>query len=324
MTSNQTGHGGCWFLTGPTASGKTAVGIELADRMGAEIISVDSMAQYRRMDIGTAKPTADQRARVAHHLVDILDPHEESSVAQYCTAAQQVADEIRKRGKQVLFVGGSPLYLKALFRGLFDGPPADWGLRHSIEAWARAAAPGALHARLAEVDPVAASRLHPHDARRLIRAIEVYERTGEPISKSQTQFDNARPDAGHTAFVLNWPRDVLYRRIDARVDEMFAAGLVAETEALLAAERPPGRTARQALGYREVIVHFEQQVPLDQTIDRVKIKSRQFAKRQLTWFRQLRELEPFDIAALFDPAEVAEAMFKAGSARLTRFRSDTP
>ena len=182
---------GCWFLTGPTASGKTAVGIELALRLDAEIISIDSMALYRGMDIGTAKPTAAEKARVPHHLIDVLDPHEDSSVAQFVDAAMRTADGIRGRGKRVLFVGGSPLYLKALLLGLFDGPPADWELRQQLLAWAEQATPDALHARLAQVDPQAAERLHPRDTRRLVRALEVFELTGRPISEWQTQFERS-------------------------------------------------------------------------------------------------------------------------------------
>jgi tRNA dimethylallyltransferase len=250
-------------------------------------------------------------------LIDICDPDEESSVAQYRDAALRVAAEIRGRGHTVLFVGGSPLYLKALLRGLFEGPAADWELRRQITLWAREREPGELHARLAAVDPLAASRLHRNDTRRLIRAIEVYESTGRPISESQTQFDAPR-DSGKSAFVLAWPRDELGRRIDARVDAMFAAGLVDETRRLLSAEKPLGRTARQAVGYREVIAHLEQRIPLPETIALVKTKTRQFAKRQLTWFRQLPELVEVPLDHPFDPQEVAARVHSAGVKLLAR------
>ena len=293
---------GCWFLTGPTASGKTAIGIELALRLGAEIISIDSMAIYRRLDIGTAKPTAAEQAQVPHHLIDVLDPHEDSSVAQFIESALRTVDEIRGRGKRVLFVGGSPLYLKALLLGLFDGPPADWELRQQLIAWAEQATPDALHARLAQVDPQAAQRLHPRDTRRLVRALEVFELTGRPISHWQTQFEGSANQSQPLAFALSWPREELYRRIDQRVEAMFAAGLVAETAALLDTGRPVSRTARQAVGYREVLAHLEEGLPLDETIALVKTKTRQFAKRQLTWFRSLKmfrqvPLEPGEDAA---------------------------
>lgn len=317
MTSPETALDGCWFLSGPTASGKTAVGIELAERLGAEIISVDSMAMFRGMDIATAKPSVEQQARARHHLVDVLDPDEESSIADYRQAALEVANELRRRGRGALFVGGSPLYLKALLRGLLEAPGADWDLRREIEAWGERFGSEALHARLAEVDPQAAKRLHPNDTRRLIRAIEVFERTGQPISQSQTQFHDAAR-ARVAAFVLAWPRETLYRRIDERVDAMFRAGLVDETRRLLESEHPPGRTARQAVGYREVIAHLEQGVALDETIALVKTKTRQFAKRQLTWFRRLPELAEIAVDEPFDPAEIAEGIGKAGVRKLAR------
>src|SRR5262245_53528210 len=182
-----------WFFTGPTASGKTAVGIELAHKIGAEIISLDSMALYRGMDIGTAKPTADERRLIPHHLIDILDPSEEFSVAQYLEAATAAASEITARGKEVFFVGGTALYLKSLLRGLFSGPPANWKLRRELEETARVEGPAALHARLAQIDPTAAAKLHPNDVRRIIRALEVHETIGQPISSLQQQFARHRP-----------------------------------------------------------------------------------------------------------------------------------
>ena len=159
----------CWFLTGPTASGKTAIGLELAERIGAEIVSLDSMALYRGMDIGTAKPTPEQHRRVPHHLVDLVNPDTEFSLSQYVAAAHQVVAQIRQRGSEVLFVGGTPLYLKALLRGLYPGPPADWQFRREIEEELNFVGIEALHTRLQQVDPLAAARLHPHDKRRIIR-----------------------------------------------------------------------------------------------------------------------------------------------------------
>ena len=182
----------CWFLTGPTASGKSAVGVELARRIDAEIVSLDSMALYRRMDIGTAKPTAEQRRAVPHHLIDAIEPWEEFSLARYVDEAARTVGEIAGRGRQVLFVGGTPLYLKGLLRGIFRGPPADWEFRRRLADEARSRGGDWLHRRLAEVDPVSAARLHPNDARRLIRALEVFEKTGRPISELQRQFEVGR------------------------------------------------------------------------------------------------------------------------------------
>ena len=302
----------CWFLTGPTAAGKTTVGAELARRLHAEIISLDSMAVYRGMDIGTAKPTLDERRAVPHHLIDLVDPREEFSLAQYLAAAEECTGEIRARGREVLFVGGTPLYLKGLLRGIFEGPPADWALRKRLEEEARRHPPGFLHQELARVDPDAAKRLHPNDTRRLVRALEVYQKTGQPISRVQRQFAVGRPAEACRVFVLDWPREELYRRINHRVDAMFAGGLVEEVRKLLAADRPLGKTASQALGYREVIEHLRGDSDLPETIELVKTHTRQFAKRQGTWFRSLSECRYVPIGGSAAPAEVAERIVEAG------------
>lgn len=300
----------CWFLTGPTASGKTSAGIELARRIGAEIASLDSMAVYRGLDIGTAKPTPDERRTAAHHLIDLVDPDQEFSLAEYLEAAEKAAAEIAARGREVLFVGGTPLYLKALLRGIFEGPPADWELRRRLQNEAREHGPDWLHVRLAAVDPVAASRLHANDARRLIRALEVFEKTGRPISVWQQQFERARPAEACKVFVLDWPRETLYARIDARVEQMFAAGLVAEVEAVLKTGKSFGRTARQALGYRETLEFLDGQRSLPETIELVKTRTRQFAKRQLTWFRSLSECRWIAMDESQTSADVAERILQ--------------
>lgn len=280
----------CWFLTGPTASGKTAAGLELARRLNAEIVSLDSMALYRGMDIGTAKPTAAERAAVPHHLIDVIDPHEEYSVAEYVAAAERAVSEIAARRRVPLFVGGTPLYLKALLRGIFAGPPADWDLRNRLQEVADREGDEALHQRLAVVDPASARRLHARDRRRVIRALEVFEKTGQSITELQRQFDRARPAEACLVFMLDWPREQLIQRIDSRVDAMFAAGLVDEARRLLSSPMPPSRTAGQAVGYREVFEHLRGQRDLPETIELVKLRTRQFAKRQMTWFRSLSEV----------------------------------
>lgn len=302
---------GCWFLTGPTAGGKTEIGIALAALLGAEIVSLDSMAVYRGMDIGTAKPTAEQRAATPHHLIDIVEPDRQFSLAEYLAAAEACVAGIRRRGKEVLFVGGTPLYLKGLLRGTFKGPAADPLLRRSLEQEERAR-PGTLHRRLAEVDPAAAERLHPNDLRRLVRAMEVFLKTGVPISKWQRQFDRGLPAERCRVFLLDWPRAVLYRRVNRRVEAMFEQGLVDEVRRLLARERPLGRTASQAVGYREVIEHLQGGPGLEETVERVKTHTRQFAKRQWTWFRSLSECRPVPIAEPIDIRRVADAIFAEG------------
>ena len=278
-----------WYLSGATASGKTAVALELAERLDAEILSMDSMAIYRGMDIGTAKPSVEQRQRLPHHLLDLLEPDQEFSVSEYRREAFKVLQEIRGRGKQTLFVGGTPLYLKALLRGVFEGPPADWDFRRQVEQEIERLGEAALHERLRQVDPLSAAKLHPHDHRRVIRALEVLHLTGQPISHWQTQFEEGAAAEQRRVFVLSWPRPLLHQRIEQRVESMFAAGLIQEAQALLNRFGELSRTAGQAVGYREAIAHLRDDAPFDEAIESVKARTRQFARRQETWFRSLSE-----------------------------------
>jgi tRNA dimethylallyltransferase len=302
---------GCWCVTGPTASGKSAVGIELARLINAEIISLDSMAVYRGMDIGTAKPSVAEQREIPHHLIDIVDPCEDFSVAQYLTLAGEAIQQNRSRGREALFVGGTPLYLKALLRGLFSGPAADWDYRSQLEEVAQREGAPELHRRLSAVDPAAAARLHPNDKRRLIRALEVHHRAGRPISEQQRQFNHPPQVEQRPVWVLDWSRDQLHERIDRRVEAMFAAGLVDEVRELLAAARPLSRTAQQAVGYREMIEHLTGKSDLPTTIDLVKLHTRQFAKRQLTWFRSLAECRWIHLDGPFEPQKIAEQIAHA-------------
>ncbi len=300
----------CWYLTGPTASGKSAAGVELARLIEAEIVSMDSMALYRQMDIGTAKPGPAERSRVPHHLIDVIDPSEHYSLAQYIEAAHQCVEDIARRGKKTLFVGGTPLYLKGLLRGIFQGPPADWTFRRQFQLQSQQQEPSWLHQRLLEVDPAAAARLHPHDTRRLIRALEIFHLTGRPISHFQKQFDAGAPADRCHVFVLDWPRDDLYDRINRRVSQMFENGLIDEVRALLANPKPLGKTARQAVGYREVIEHLQGRWNLSETIELVRRHTRQLAKRQNTWFRSLCECRSVPVSGPIDPAEIAEKIME--------------
>jgi len=294
----------CWYLTGPTAAGKSAAGVELALRIGAEIVSMDSMALYRHMDIGTAKPSDQERRRVPHHLIDVIDPYEEYSLAQYIEAAHRCVEDIIGRGKKALFVGGTPLYLKGLLRGIFQGPAADWAFRRQLQEEAQSQDPIWLYRRLQEVDAASAAKLHPNDTRRLIRALEIFHLTGRPISEFQKQFDVGVPADRCRVFVLDWPRDELRARIDCRVGEMFANGLIDEVQALLADPQPPGKTARQAVGYREAIEHLEGRRNLAETVELVRLHTRQLAKRQNTWFRSLSECRFVSLTGQADPIEV--------------------
>jgi tRNA dimethylallyltransferase len=279
-------------LTGPTGSGKTPLGIELAERLGAEIVSMDSMTLYRGMDIGTAKPTAAQQARVCHHLLDVLDPWESASVAWWLRQAADCCRNIEERGKRPLFVGGTPLYLKSILCGLFDGPPADDDLRRRLTNEAEAVGVAALHSRLAECDPASAERIHPNDLRRIIRALEVCELTGRPMSAWQTQWKTQAVKPQTAVLWLDLPRDELSHRIERRVEEMFAAGFIDEVQRLRALPRPWSRQAAQALGYKEICEHLDGRLGRAETVQRIQTSTRQFVKRQLTWFRHLPGCRP--------------------------------
>ena len=302
----------CWFLAGPTACGKSATSLVLAERLNAEIISLDSMAIYRRMDIGTAKPSRSDRLRVAHHLIDIAEPHEEYSVAEFVRHAAVVAEAIVGRGRVPLFVGGTGLYLRSILRGLSEGPEADWDFRRSMEQLAIQNGPEWLHGKLKACDPVTADRLHLNDMRRIIRALEVFELTGRPISEDQQHTPVPIEDRPRAVVWLEPPRDWLRARIDQRVDQMMAHGWLEETRELMALQPTPSRTARQALGYRELIEHLNDQLSLAAAVEQIKISTRQFAKRQHTWFRNLEECSPLAITGLESPEMIADKIQTLG------------
>jgi tRNA dimethylallyltransferase len=299
----------CWFLAGPTASGKTALALELAGRLDAEIVSLDSMAIYRGMDIGTAKPSLSEQAQVPHHLIDLIDPHEEYSLADYVSAAESACTQITRRSRIPLFVGGTGLYLRGVLRGVFDGPPADWEFRESLETSASERG-DYLHQRLAEVDPVSAQRLHPRDHRRLIRAIEVHHITGRSLSSQHEHGPLPESDRPRNVFWIHPPRSWLHERINRRVDQMLEEGLIAEVEGLVGSRFSLSRTARQGLGYKEVIDHLEGRVDPAEMRDLIKRRTRQFAKRQHTWFRNLEECRAVDIEGSESPAELATAILR--------------
>jgi tRNA dimethylallyltransferase len=302
----------CWFLTGPTASGKTSIGLALAERLDAEIISLDSMAVYVGMDIGTAKPSPADCRRVPHYLIDLVTPDQEYSLSQYVAAAHAAIETIRAKGRQVLFVGGTPLYLKSLLRGVYPGPPADWEFRRQIEAELQEVDVHALHTRLQQVDPLSAARLHPHDKRRIIRALEVHRLTGQPLSHQQVHFDDAHPERGSRVVTLSWPREHLHARIEARVEQMFAAGWLEEVRGLLDRYGTLGRTASQAVGYREIIAHLLGQLDLSALGEQVKTRTRRFARRQDTWFRSLSECRRLDPSDAQSPSAIAERIVNLG------------
>ncbi len=287
------------FLVGPTAAGKTAVAIELARRLDAEIVSADSMQVYRGMDLGTAKPSAAERAAVPHRLIDVVEINERFDVARYVVLAHAAIAEIQRRGKTPLIVGGSGLYLRALTEGLTETPDADPSLRAELEAMGRERVLEELH----RLDPEAATRIGPHNFRRLIRALEICRLTGRKSSDLRRDWDRSHLPLMHG---LERDRADLYARCDARVEAMFRAGLVDEVRSLLPRGLADNTTARQALGYKEVIAHLRGEATLEETIALVKTRTRQFAKRQLTWFRHQARVEWIHIAAHEDTKTVVE------------------
>jgi tRNA dimethylallyltransferase len=296
----------CWFLAGPTACGKTETGLLLAEHIGGEILSLDSMALYVGMDIGTAKASPEEQARIPHHLIDVIAPHEEYSVAEYLREAEQCCRDILVRGRVPLFVGGTGLFLRSILRGVFEGPSADWELRRRLEEQAKTHEPCWLHDRLREVDPASAEKLHPNDMRRVIRALEVFELTGRPLSEQHQHHPLPTAEQPQHVDWLFPPRDWLYRRIDERVDTMIERGLAEEVRGLLSAEKPLSHTARQALGYKELFDAIEGEVDLDAAIECVKTRTRQFAKRQHTWFRNLVECHPVEITGQETPQQLVD------------------
>jgi tRNA dimethylallyltransferase len=291
-------------ICGPTAAGKTAASLVLAERLGGEIVAADSRTVYRGMDIGTAKPTPADRARVPHHCLDLADPDETVTLATYRRTADEAIAGIRRRGRVPLLVGGTGLYVRAVvdtfsIPAVAPDPAFRVQLEHEEEQ-----APGDLHARLQRVDPVAAGRIHPRNVRRLIRALEVFEHTGQPISVLQQ-----RSDAVQKAVQvgLTMDRGALYRRIDARVDAQLRAGLVGEVQRLLARGYDPGLPAMQGLGYKEIVPYLQGQTDLTEAIGQLRRNTRRFAKRQYTWFRRDRRVQWLDVDDLA-PDGVAAAI----------------
>jgi tRNA dimethylallyltransferase len=272
------------ILTGPTGSGKTDFGIELARDFAAEIVNADSRQVFRGLEVGSAKPTAAQRAEVPHHLVDVVNPDERFDVARFRELAVAAIREIHSCGKRVLVVGGTGLYIKVLRGGLFPGPRRDAERRARLQS-EEEAEPGSLYRRLAACDPEAAHRLHPNDRMRLIRALEVYELTGRPISELQAEHAFAEDEFEFRTIAVDLPRHELYQRIDRRCREMIAGGLIDEVKRLHAAGFGPELPALQSPGYREIGEYVRGDCNIEEAIARMAQATRRLAKRQLTWLR---------------------------------------
>ncbi len=275
------------FLVGPTASGKTALALDLAEQAGAEILSLDSMLVYRGLDIGTAKPGVEERERVPHHLIDRVGPEESYDAKRYLDDVRAALDAVRSRGRRALFVGGTGFYLAAVLRGLFEGPAVDPALREALRRRMREEGREALFAELTRHDPAAAERLHPADEKRVLRALEVLEQTGRPLSSFQTQWgDGPEPrERGARLIGLAPERGVLGERIARRTRAMLDTGW--REEALAIRSGPGfGRTSAAALGYREVLAWADGEAEREETEELIALRTRQFARRQGTWFRK--------------------------------------
>ncbi len=271
------------FLAGPTAVGKSAIALALVEKIGGEIVSVDSMQVYRGLDIGTAKPTADERARVSHHLIDVCDLTEAFDAAQFIRLAQKVVAEIQSRSKTPVFCGGTGLYFKAFLDGLGDAPATDAKLRAELEAVPLEKLLEELRAR----DPATFEKIDRQNPRRVVRAVEVIRLTGKKFSEQRSDWNTHHsPLAIRHFYCFTRPAADMHARINTRVDEMFRRGIVAETEQLLKHGLAGNKFAMQAIGYRQVVEHLRGERGLAETIELVKIRTRQFAKRQLTWFRR--------------------------------------
>ena len=273
-------------VVGPTASGKTRLGVTLAHLLDGEVVSADSMQIYRRMDIGTAKPTPEEMEGVPHHMIDVADPEENWSVARYVEAASHCVDDILARGKVPILVGGTGLYVDSLLSGRHFAVQST-GWRQRLQDQCAAQGIGSLWAELERVDPEAAARLHPADEKRVIRALEVWHETGKTISQHNRETQALPPRYTALTFGLNFQhRPDLWRRIDQRVDEMVERGLVTEIQGLLDSGVPTTCTAMQAIGYKEFVAAIQSGGDLHAAAEEVKLRSRQYAKRQLTWFRR--------------------------------------
>jgi len=291
------------LILGVTGSGKGQVAFRLAENLGAEIISIDSMKVYRRMDIGTAKPPKEARQRVKYHLIDVVEPSQSFSVAAFLDLAYDAIEQINSRNKPIIAVGGTALYIKALLYGLFEGPGADEQIRAELRARAKAEGLAQLYRELTKIDPAAAERISPNDAKRIIRALEVYQLTGKSISSFQKQWDVRATSHKRRGTRDDWTIIGLRRekaeenkRINARVKKMIADGLVDEVKSLLAEEKPMSPQARCAIGYAEIIDYLNGRGTLDDAIELIKINSRRFAKNQRTWFKTFRDVNWLNIA----------------------------
>ncbi len=289
-------------ICGPTAVGKTAAAIEVAERFNGEIIGADSMQVYRFMDIGTAKPTTEERSRAPHHLIDVVDPDQDFDAARFAQMAREIAVAIERRGAVAIVAGGTGLYIKAMLYGLFRAEPPDRLTRQRLRQEAAQVGPEVLHRRLAAIDTQAAGRIHPHDAFRIIRALETAAATGNPITDHHRRHGFRESAFRVLKIGLDMDRRVLYGRVERRVDAMIAAGLVEEVKGLLARGYAGNIKSMRSIGYRHMLDYLEGRSSWEEALRTLKRDTRRFAKRQLTWFRADADIiwiPPENISALF-------------------------
>ncbi len=300
------------IILGVTGTGKGRLAFELAESIGAEIISIDSMKVYRRMDIGTAKPPKEARERINYHLIDVVEPSDSFSVGLFLDAALPAIEQIKSRNKPIIGVGGTALYIKALLYGLFNGPGTQEEIRNSLHARAKAEGLEQLYRELAKIDPVAVEHIDPNDAKRIIRALEVYELTGKPISQLQRQFDAEQPRHNWTIIGLRREKQEESKRINKRVKKMISAGLVNEVKSLVAEDKPLSQQARCAIGYAEIIDYLNGEMSLEDASELIKKNTHRLAKNQRTWFKTFRDVNWLDI----EPEEPDEEIFERTKALL--------
>lgn len=281
-------------ILGPTGVGKTKVSLEVADKLHGEIICADSRQIYRFMDIGTAKPEPEERRRIVHHLIDIVDPDEKFTVADFAREAKKIITDLMARKKQPVVVGGTGLYMRALTKGFFKGPGADTRVREKLKKQAKEKGKAFLHKKLGEIDPKAANKIHPNNLIRVIRALEVYELTGVPISQLQKNGDYQKKEFDFVKIGLNVKREKLYENIEKRVDQMINQGLLKEVRKLKELGYSEDLAPLKTLGYKELFSYLKGDLCLPEAVDMIKKNTRNYAKRQLTWFKKEEDIAWFD------------------------------
>lgn len=306
------------ILTGPTAVGKTKLSLRLARAAGGEIISADSMQVYRYMDIGTAKIRPEEMEGISHHLIDVLDPSEEFHVVKFQELAKKAMEQIRAAGHIPIVAGGTGFYIQALLYDIdFTEHPGQERLRRQLEAFAREQGREALHQRLAQVDPAAADQIHPNNVKRVVRALEFFHQTGEPISRHNQQERQKESPYQFVYFVLTDARSRLYQRIDSRVDQMLRDGLVEEVRSLKERGYTKDMVSMQGLGYKEILTYLDGGCPLEDAVYQIKRDTRHFAKRQITWFKRERDVTWIDLCDFdHDEDKVLQKMLDLYHARI--------